>query len=333
LHHQLNPGYLLFLECDPTQVDVNVHPAKTEVRFRESRAVHQFVVAALIKALGRPNSQQMDAAPPLNLSPATQRYGQSSAFQPGLPLRQAASPYGWGGTAANAASNQSAPYPWNESAPGAQQPHAVAADASAASAVSGGDEHPLGYALGQLHGIYLLAQNAQGLIVVDIHAAHERILYERLKARMQESRLASQALLVPFGLSLSALEAAVVESHGATLERLGFEVSLSGPGSLAVRAIPALLAAEDLERLMRTLLANLGEYDAQSAVEERGNELLATMACHGAVRAGQPLSLAQMNALLRDMEQVDRSDQCNHGRPTWRQVTLAQLDQEFMRGQ
>jgi DNA mismatch repair protein MutL len=272
----------------------------------------------------------MEAAPPLNLSPASQRYSQSSAFQPGLPLRQAASPYGWGGTAANAAPNQSAPYPWNESVPAAQQPHAVAPDAAA---VAGGDEHPLGYALGQLHGIYLLAQNAQGLIVVDIHAAHERILYERLKERMQESRLASQALLVPFGLSLSALEAAVVESHGATLERLGFEVSLSGPGSLAVRAIPALLAAEDLERLMRTLLANLGEYDAQSTVEERGNELLATMACHGAVRAGQPLSLAQMNALLRDMEKVDRSDQCNHGRPTWRQVTLAQLDQEFMRGQ
>lgn len=316
LHHQLNPGYLLFLECDPTQVDVNVHPAKTEVRFRESRAVHQFVVAALTKALGRPNSQQMEAAPPLWLSGAQSRYTpQSTAFQPGLPLRQTEASYG------------AAPFPWNEGISATGQEH------FSPTAVPSAPEHPLGYALGQLHGIYLLAQNAQGLIVVDIHAAHERILYERLKEKMQDSRMAAQALLVPFSLNLSLQEVAVVESHGPVLKQLGFEVALSGPQSLVVRAIPALLAAQDLEKLMRTLLQNLGEYDAQSVVVERGNELLATMACHGAVRAGQLLSLAQMNALLRDMEQVDRSDQCNHGRPTWRQVTLDQLDQEFMRGE
>jgi DNA mismatch repair protein MutL len=326
LHHQLNPSYLLFLECDPAQVDVNVHPAKTEVRFRESRAVHQFVVAALTKALGRPNSQQMEAAPPLHF-PQAPAYERPTAYQPGLALRQAAAPYGWGGASAHAASNQSAPYPWNE------QPHAVASDTLVAAAVGGGDEHPLGYALGQLHGIYLLAQNAQGLIVVDIHAAHERILYEQLKEKMQDARLASQQLLVPYSLNLSPLEASVVETHATTLQRLGFEVSMSGPQSLVLRSIPVLLATEALENLMRSLLADLGDYGAARVVEERGNELLATMACHGAVRAGHPLSLAQMNALLRHMEQVDRSDQCNHGRPTWRQVTLAQLDQEFMRGQ
>ncbi|BBO20233.1 DNA mismatch repair endonuclease MutL [Candidatus Desulfobacillus denitrificans] len=304
LHGQRHPAYALFLEIDPRGVDVNVHPAKTEVRFRDGRAVHQFVFHALQRALAAPLAH---AAAPADMP--------SAAVPPGLTF-PAAAPQQQGLAVAQ---------------PVAAYFDFVRQTAAPMPEAEAGAPPPLGFAIAQLHGVYVLAQNASGLVLVDMHAAHERILYEKLKTALDE-RPAVQPLLVPVVLSASGEEAAAVEEHAETLERLGFEVAAAGPRELVVRAVPALLASGLIPDLVRALLADLEKFGASRVAAERRNELLATMACHGAVRAHRALALPEMNALLRQMEETERADQCNHGRPTWTQLTMDELDRLFLRG-
>jgi DNA mismatch repair protein MutL len=297
LHGARHPAYALFLTLDPATVDVNVHPAKTEVRFRDSRGVHQFVFHALTRALAQPVTHATAPAPAM------------PAF---MPSRQQSFAVEESRTA-TAAYLDFAKQAFSEPAP---QPTA----------------QPLGYAIAQLHGLYVLAQNEVGLILVDQHAAHERILYERLKNQVEAGPPPTQALLVPAVVEVSEKDVATAEEQAEALAALGFEVSTGGPRQLTLRAVPALLAGGDVGALLRALLAELAEHPASRVVEAQRNELLATMACHGAVRGKRSLSLPEMNALLREMEGTDRADQCNHGRPTWRQVTLTEIDALFMRG-
>jgi DNA mismatch repair protein MutL len=295
LHGARHPAYALFLTLDPAAVDVNVHPAKTEVRFRDSRGVHQFVFHALSRALAQPVTH---AAAPAPAMPAFAPRQQSFSVEESR--------------TATAAYLDFAKQAYSEpSAPPAQ---------------------PLGYAIAQLHGLYILAQNEAGLILVDQHAAHERILYERLKNQVEAGAPPTQALLVPAVIEVSEKDIATAEEQAEALAALGFEVSTGGPRQLTLRAVPALLAGGDVGALLRALLAELDEHPASRVVEAQRNELLATMACHGAVRGKRTLSVPEMNALLREMEATDRADQCNHGRPTWRQVSLAEIDALFMRG-
>ncbi|MDP1635654.1 MAG: DNA mismatch repair endonuclease MutL, partial [Gallionellaceae bacterium] len=300
LHGQRYPAYVLFLELDPHGVDVNVHPAKTEVRFRDGRAVHQFVFHALQRALAAPLSH---AAPALSAQPAMPASAYASRQQT-LAVEQPLAAY-------------------FDFVQQAAQP--------ALPATQAGEAPPLGYALAQLHGVYILAQNASGLVLVDMHAAHERILYEKLKTMLDE-RPVVQPLLVPVVLSASGEETAAAEAHADTLSRLGFEVAAAGPRELVVRAVPALLTSARIPELIRALLADLDKFGASRAAAEHRNELLATMACHGAVRANRTLALPEMNALLRQMEETERADQCNHGRPTWAQLSMDELDRLFLRG-
>ena len=309
LHGSRHPAYVLFLELDPTAVDVNVHPAKTEVRFRDSRGVHQFVFHAIVRSLAEPLAAAMPAAV------MTDSHARpAAAYAAPMPSQQM--PLGVQEAAA-------APYLEFARQAFAGAPPAVAQQTGAA---------PLGYALGQLHGIYVLAQNEQGLVLVDMHAAHERILYERIKTALDAGPPPQQTLLVPALLTASAAEMATAEEQTATLHALGFEIAAAGPQQLAVRAVPALLAGGDLPALVRALLRELADQPASRVVEARHNEILATMACHGAVRAHRALTVPEMNALLRDMERTQRADQCNHGRPTWVQLGMADLDRLFMRG-
>ncbi len=308
LHGSRHPAYVLFLELDPAGVDVNVHPAKIEVRFREARSVHQFVFHALQRTLAAPLSA---AAQP---SAAPQRDLPAAAW---TPPRQ--SPLGIREPAVAAYLDFVAVAGQNPAE------HVVLQEQT-------GEEAPLGYALAQLHGVFVLAQNAAGLVLVDMHAAHERILYEKLKTALAGQAPATQRLLIPALFSASATEMASAEEHRQTLGRLGFELAPAGPGELMVRAVPALLANAPIPELVRALLADLGEFPASRVIEARGNELLATMACHGAVRARRKLTLPEMDALLREMEATERADQCNHGRPTWTQLSLADLDRLFLRG-
>jgi DNA mismatch repair protein MutL len=286
LHGERQPAYVLFLGLDPRGVDVNVHPAKTEVRFRDARAVHQFVLHALRRAL----SPSAAEAPVVYASISS-----GTASQGSFALAQAAPAY---------------------------QPQPLLEDRA----------RPLGHALGQLHGIYILAQNEAGLVLVDMHAAHERILMEKLKAGLDAGGVARQRLLVPAVLAVDALDAATAEENRDSLLRLGLETTVSGPNELAVSAAPALLAGGDIPGLTRNVLREMREYGASQVLASRQNELLAGMACHAAVRANRALSLAEMDALLREMEETERSGSCNHGRPTWYQLTLADLDRLFLRG-
>jgi len=301
LHGERQPAYLLFLEIDPRGVDVNVHPAKIEVRFRDSGAIHQFVLHALKRALAPAAGE----APVVYARPAESGTGLQPGFQPGFHLKQPAQAY----QSFMAAATAAAPLP------------------------EAADSAPLGYALAQLHGVYILAQNEAGLVLVDMHAAHERIVMEKLKLGLDAGAVARQSLLVPAVLSVDALDIATAEENGDTLEKLGLETSVSGPNELAVRAAPALLAGGDIAGLTRDLLRDIRDYGASEVLSARQNELLATMACHAAVRANRALSLTEMNALLREMEETERSGSCNHGRPTWYQLTLADLDRLFLRGQ
>jgi DNA mismatch repair protein MutL len=301
LHGSRHPAYLLFLELDPAGVDVNVHPAKTEVRFRDARGIHQFVFHALTRALADPVAQAAPMVAPLVARPYA-----AAPMQHRLAVEEASGSAGAYLEFARQAYAEPAPAP----AP----------------------DLPLGHAIGQLHGLYILAQNEAGLVLVDQHAAHERILYERLKDSVDGGPPPSQALLVPALVAASAHEMATAVDAAGTLAQLGFEVAAAGPQELAVRAVPALLAGADVVALLRALLAELAEHPASRVVEARRNELLATLACHGAVRGRRPMSLPEMNALLREMEATERADQCNHGRPTWRQFDLGEIDKLFLRG-
>ena len=300
LHGQRHPAYVLFLELDPHGVDVNVHPAKTEVRFREGQAVHQFVFHALQRALTAPLSHAAVAAPPPQAPPTPLAVPRQQA----LAVEQPTAAY-------FDFARQGAP--------------------PAMPAAQAGEAPPLGYALAQLHGVYILAQNVAGLVLVDMHAAHERILYEKLKTTL-DTRPAVQPLLVPVVMAASGEETAAAEAHAETLDRLGFELAAAGPRELVVRAVPQALTLGRIPDLVRALLADLEKFGASRAAAEHRNELLATMACHGAVRAHRTLSLPEMNALLRQMEETERADQCNHGRPTWTQLSMDELDRLFLRG-
>jgi DNA mismatch repair protein MutL len=293
LHGGRQPAYVLFLEVDPRGVDVNVHPAKTEVRFRDARAVHQFVYHALQRALS-PSA----AEAPVSYASV----GMGKPIQSAFGLAQPVAAY------ESFMRSAAAPLPASEKAP------------------------PLGFALAQLHGIYILAQNEAGLVLVDMHAAHERIVMEKLKANLDAGAVQRQSLLVPAVFSAEALDIATAEENREALERLGLELTVSGPNELAVRAAPAPLAGGDIVGLARGVLREIREYGASQVLSARQNELLATMACHAAVRAHRALSAAEMNALLREMEETERSGSCNHGRPTWYQLTLADLDKLFLRG-
>ncbi len=328
LHGSRYPAYCLFLEIDPATVDVNVHPAKTEVRFRDSRAVHQFVFHAVQKALSSPLNASLPVAatfprPDLTPSPSVTNPKWSGFNQ--SPPRQQSLSVGEPAVAAYYAFSQSA-----IEAPAQERSSGSPALATAAPATA--DAPPLGYALAQLHGIYILAQNQRGLVLVDMHAAHERILYEKLKTAVDLQKLATQTLLIPAVFSADALDIAASEEFKEALRDLGFDIATMGPKQLVVRSVPALLLSADPTALVRSLLAELREHGVSQLMAARRNEFLATMACHGAVRAHRQLSIPEMNALLRQMEETERADQCNHGRPTWTQLTMQELDSLFLRG-
>jgi DNA mismatch repair protein MutL len=407
LHGNRYPSYVLFLDLPPEAVDVNVHPSKIEVRFRDSRAVHQFVFHALQRALARhagaspettagghaanlgapshpagsaigtigatAGSGHVASSAPAGLTASASPYPPRSGTswmrdarmtQGRLPVAQPLALYdalfgrkdadadggipvggglppgrgtsfagdllrGVGGQAGSAADRASFP--------GALAATPEARDGSAAQAASNepdaGDDHPLGFALGQIHGIYVLAQNARGLVIVDMHAAHERILYEQFKRALSERSVAVQPLLLPISMPADAVEIGTAEEEREALDALGFDLAALSPTTLAIRAVPALLKDADLPALARAVLADLHAYGGSRVLTERQHELLGTLACHHAVRANRRLTIDEMNALLRQMEATERADQCNHGRPTWYQLSVADLDRLFMRGQ
>jgi DNA mismatch repair protein MutL len=375
LHGHKQPAYALFMEIDPTLVDVNVHPTKIEVRFRDSRAVHQAVRHALENALAAPRAHQLsDEAPntgsafELQNGPAPQPLPESAAWQQSGMAFERPGPASFNAPAykpadfvrprvdgdramADLKALWKPPEPSDDlgaherpSPAWLQGAHALkpsvqtspTAPASESTPLPEGD-WPLGRAVAQLHGVYILAENKQGLVVVDMHAAHERIVYERLKNQLhtpgsEGPRIASQPLLIPATFAAHPTEVATAEACAEALEQLGLEISPLSAKTLAVRAVPTSLAQGDAVELARSVLAELAQHDASTVVQRAQNEILATMACHGAVRANRRLTLDEMNALLRQMEETERSDQCNHGRPTWRQMTMRDLDALFLRG-
>lgn len=335
LFHGRHPAFVLFLQLDPLGVDVNVHPAKHEVRFRESRLVHDFLYRTLNESLAgtRAGTAPPVAAAPLPAAGGAYGYGQWRGQNSlGLSAREPLSDYAalLGGGAPVHATPANAPTGL------AQQEYPASAEAAAlaasCAAADGSETPPLGFALAQLHGIYVLAQNAHGLVLVDMHAAHERITYERLKAARAGQGIRSQLLLVPLAISLSEREAACVEDQAERFAELGFELQRSGPQSVLVKRLPTLLDGADAAQLIRDVVADLLSQGSSRRIEEAGNDVLATMACHGSVRANRRLGLPEMNALLRDMEATERSGQCNHGRPTWVQLSINELDRLFLRG-
>jgi DNA mismatch repair protein MutL len=327
LHGARQPSYVLFIDIAPERVDVNVHPTKIEVRFREAREVHQAVRRAVDAALAISRAGEGGFA------------AASSTESPAAFSTPQATPRPWPGMPAQQASLglQQAAMLFAQEAPAAWAPAAASAIASAsavpspAASLPAGD-WPLGRALAQVAGVYILAENEQGLVVVDMHAAHERIVYERLKTSLAGTAIESQPLLIPATFAATPAEIATAEQQAEALRRLGLDVSPLSPGVLAVRARPAALAGGDVVELARSVLAELAQYDASNVIQRAQDEILATMACHGAVRANRQLTLEEMNALLRDMERTERADQCNHGRPTWRQLTMKDLDALFWRG-
>ncbi|WP_460417168.1 DNA mismatch repair endonuclease MutL [Pseudomonas sp. microsymbiont 2] len=345
-----HPTFVLFLECDPTGVDVNVHPTKHEVRFREGRMVHDFLYGTLHRALADVRPEDQLAAPAATSELVRPSGIQAGEFGPQGEMRlaspvleqpqgEARQSFSAGGSGAGY-QYQYTPRPSQPLNVGETQavyrefyaPLDNAPAAPAALPESQGDIPPLGYALAQLKGIYILAENAVGLVLVDMHAAHERIMYERLKVAMASEGLSGQPLLVPESLALSQREADCAEEHAQWFQRLGFELQRLGPETLAIRQIPALLKQAEANRLVQDVLADLMEYGTSDRIQAHLNELLGTMACHGAVRANRRLAIPEMNALLRDMENTERSGQCNHGRPTWTQMGLDDLDKLFLRG-
>src|SRR5450631_315336 len=333
LHHQRHPAFVLFLELPPEQVDVNVHPAKSEVRFRESQGIHQFIFHTLQEALAIPASGQ-DARTHASQQPASFIPTQQN-MRLGVAEREAAYRL-W--EAQTVKANPSQPHQPLPASPyqGRREGAIFPPDKGGLRGVGfsdSQDEHPLGFALAQLSGVYILAQNTQGLIVVDMHAAHERIVYEKLKTSLDTEQIATQPLLIPVSFYADALEVATVEAEQESLRKLGFDIAQLSPNTLAVRAMPVMLKQSEAEAAAHDVIDELREFGASRAMTERRDELLATLACHGAVRANRILSITEMNALLREMEQTERSGQCNHGRPTWFQLALNDLDKMFMRGQ
>ncbi|MGH1460593.1 MAG: DNA mismatch repair endonuclease MutL [Neptuniibacter sp.] len=349
LYHGRHPAYVLFLELDPALVDVNVHPTKHEVRFRESRLVHDFLFRTLHRLIAdmRPQDQLSESeevkAGGLGLQqvvqPPEQNYEQSRiAFSSEQPKS---------GFSAQNGNYQNSGYKSSQPSMGqireqisgyaALHPEqgGVASSPLMVDQAQSGEEEcpPLGYAVAQLHGIYILAENQHGLVVVDMHAAHERIVYERMKQSYEQDVVRSQPLLVPLSLAVSEREATCAEEQSETFKRLGFELARMGEETLVVRQVPVSLSKGNVEQLLRDVLSDMLVYGQSNRIQQHINELLATMACHGAVRANRQLTLPEMNALLRDMEQTERSGQCNHGRPTWNQMTMNDLDKLFMRGQ
>lgn len=349
LHGDRQPAYVLFLSVDPATVDVNVHPAKHEIRFRESGAVHRFVSSAIAHALSHAAGATIDNGPsPLSDNALESGLSQRDNARPEIrsssevgmssPSPASSAPDSYapffrqtalrlnerGGLSTEQWRNLYQPLQVQEASkqatPDHRSPHQE-------------DEFPLGMALGQLHGIYILAQNKDGLILVDMHAAHERVVYEQLKAAMDERDLPRQELLVPVVISVSDKEMGLVEEHETSLTELGLVLRPSGPNTIMIRAVPALLAHGDLESLARGVLSDLAQVGSSALLTEQRNMLLSTMACHGSVRANRRLTLDEMNALLRQMERTERADQCNHGRPTWIQWKLGEIDRFFLRGQ
>ena len=359
LHGTRQPVYALYVEIDPARVDVNVHPTKIEVRFRDSREVHQAVRHATEDALAAPRAGAALIAPPGPAAPDSAPLPSASGmFKP----KQADAQQGWAQPAINFGADQGRrasdfealwPQPpgaehlaagaWAaagrladsaapNSAPEAALATAPPASPAASDAALPDGGWPLGRALAQLQGIYILAENALGLVVVDMHAAHERIVYERLKSQLASSHIASQPLLIAATFAATPQEVATAEASAQTLATLGLEITPFSPRTLAVRAVPTSLALGDAVALARSVLAELAQHEASTVIERAQNELLGTMACHGAVRANRRLTVEEMNALLRQMEATERSGQCNHGRPTWRQLSLKALDGLFLRG-
>lgn len=347
LYHGRQPAYVLFLDMDPARVDVNAHPAKTEVRFRDSRRVHDFVFRSVEQALATTHPGEAAAVPsePPGVGAPASAPGRVSPA------------WAWSGSPDQAGLALGGPLPWALGGPpaglspagasdlrvsdvrgsDARMPAAGVADGAygvpgPASADAAEAIPPLGFALAQLHGVYILAQNAEGLVLVDMHAAHERIVYERLKRAMTEGGVPLQPLLVPESLAVSTAEAERAEQHAARLRDMGLHIDRQGPERLVIRAVPAMLAGADAAQLVRDVLGDLGELGASARIEQAQHELLATLACHGSVRANRRLTCEEMNALLRDMEATERADQCNHGRPTWTVLPLRQLDALFLRG-
>jgi DNA mismatch repair protein MutL len=317
LHHQLNPAYCLFISLPPDLVDVNVHPAKTEIRFRDSRGVHQFLFHAVERMLAAPVVPERVSADQGAAAAMPSKPGWIAPQQAAMPLQ---------------VSEAMAFYAPLHPSGGGLLAQGVALAPVAQALPDGADAPPLGYALAQLHGVYVLAQNAHGLVVVDMHAAHERVVYEKLKAALDARAVPAQTLLIPVALTVDARDAAEISPHLEQLRDIGFELSVTSPTSVAVRSVPWLLKDADPVELTRAVLAEVAEFGVARLLAERRNELLATLACHGAVRANRRLTLPEMNALLREMEATERAGQCNHGRPTWFQLGLRELDSMFMRG-
>jgi DNA mismatch repair protein MutL len=340
LHGQRQPVYALYVEIDPARVDVNVHPTKIEVRFRDSREVHQAVRHAVEDALAAPRAGVAMASPTASAADPAQQPARTAFTGWAQPAMDFNSLPGHRVSDLGAL--------WGAAGPAVDSGSGLAGeggtrgrtDPAQSTPLPSGD-WPLGRAIAQLQGVYILAENQQGLVIVDMHAAHERIVYERLKLQMDSSvasggtasgGLVSQPLLIPATFAATPQEIATAEACAATLHALGLEITPFSPKTLAVRAVPASLAQGDAVELARSVLADMAQHDASTVVQRARNELLGTMACHGAVRANRKLTVDEMNALLRQMEETERSDQCNHGRPTWRQLTVRELDSLFMRG-
>jgi DNA mismatch repair protein MutL len=334
LYHGRHPAFVLFLEIEPADVDVNVHPTKHEVRFRDSRSIHGFVYTTLHRALSqdRPQDHLQSSESGLNTNQdAEQQAGQSTIqFPSGSPAANQSAPLGNQNYSSGPQGHgfQSRPQSFGVNTPMAAYQGLYATEMP----TEEGDIPPMGFAIAQLKGIYILAENAQGLIIVDMHAAHERITYERMKTAFDDQGLVSQPLLVPESLAVSQREADMAEQSGEVFAQLGFVVERAANESIIVREIPAILRGSEVESLLRDVISDLIEHGTSERIRNHINEILSTMACHGSVRANRKLSVPEMNALLRDMEATERSGQCNHGRPTWSQLTLDELDKLFLRG-
>ncbi len=326
LYHGRHPAYVLFLDLEPQRVDVNVHPAKSEVRFRDGRLVHDFLFRTLHHALAEDRPQDS-----LAQSDALHRTGSSVEIGSGSPNSSL------GGGGGSYAQQSSMPLPVRENMQSLSQLYGQMQSGSSDSGQlqdnnETQDIPPLGYAVAQIHGVFILAENADGLIVVDMHAAHERITYERLKHSVEGEGIRSQTLLVPLSIAVSEGEADLVESHQQSFADLGFELLRAGPQTIRVCKVPTLLHGGNVESLVRDVLSDVKQHGNSDRIRAEINTVLSTMACHGSVRANRKLTITEMNALLRDMERTERSGQCNHGRPTWTHLSMSELDKLFMRG-